>query len=225
MAELNLRLVEALKSLPYFDTATDAQLELLSDHAQRRTFTAHEIIFLEGAPSAGMWLIETGRIKVYKVNPAGEEHILRLLGAGDTFNDIPALDSGPNAANTAALSDSVIWLLPSAVLQHLLQTDNTLALKVIKILTGRVRSLVSQIEDLALYSVTIRLARFLLKQAEDPALSGPGVTRATIAAHLATTPETISRALRSLEQAQAIRFDRHRILIEREDLLRAIATL
>jgi CRP-like cAMP-binding protein len=118
------------------------------------------------------------------------------------------------------LTDATIWLLPAEALKHLLTIDNALALKLIKLLSTRVRSLVGQLEDLALYSVTIRLARFLLKQLDDPALSGPGVTRAN-----ATQPETISRALRSLEQAQAIRFDRHRIIITDEKLLRTLAVL
>jgi len=65
----------------------------------------------------------------------------------------------------------------------------------------------------------------LLAQAENPSLSGPGVTRAAIAAHLATTPETISRALAKLQEAGAIRFDRHRIIITNGELLRSMAVL
>ena len=100
-----------------------------------------------------------------------------------------------------------------------------MALNVIRFLAGRVRSLVGQIEDLALYSVIVRLARFLLKQAADTSLSGPGITRTAIAAHLNTTPQTISVLLRELETAGAIQFDRHQIRIVREDILRSIAML
>lgn len=218
-------LVEVLASLPYFDSWDESRLRELAVECRLHTFTPGEIIFLEAEPSAGMWLIEQGRVKIYKVNPDGEEHILRLLGQGNTFNDIPAFDRGPNPANAAALTQARLWLLPTPTIQQLLVADNSLALKVITLLAGRVRSLVGQVEDLALYSVTIRLARFLLKQTENPALSGPGITRAAIAAHLATKPETISRSLRTLEKAGAIRFDRHRIMIVGEDILRTIAAL
>lgn len=221
----SIALVNELHSLPYFASLNSDRLEMLASQCQRCPFSANEIIFLESEPSAGLWLIEQGRVKIFKVNPDGEEHILHLLGPGNTFNDIAALDGGLNPANAAALTQVQVWLLPSAALHQLIEADSVLAGQVIKFLAGRVRTLVGQIEDLALYSVTIRLARFLLKQAEDPALSGPGVTRAAIAAHLATKPETISRSLRTLEQAEAIRFDRHRILILREDLLRTIAEL
>ena len=100
-----------------------------------------------------------------------------------------------------------------------------MALAVIQGLAGRVRQLVLQIEDLALRSVTGRLARFLLEQVENPALAAPVVTRTLIASYLATTPETVSRSLRSLETIGAIRFDRHRIVIVKTDLLRELALL
>ncbi len=218
-------LVDYLHSRVYFESLSDANLHWLAAQCQRQTYTADETIFLENDPSRGMWMIEQGRVKIYKVNPEGEEHIMHLLGSGNTFNEVATFDGGNNPANAGTLTEAAVWLLPAEALNHLLTIDNALALKIIKLLATRVRSLVGQLEDLALYSVTIRLARFLLKQLDDPALSGPGVTRANIAAHLATQPETISRALRSLEQAQAIRFDRHRIVIEDEKLLRTLAIL
>jgi DNA-binding transcriptional regulator YhcF (GntR family) len=67
------------------------------------------------------------------------------------------------------------------------------------------------------------LARFILLQLDNSALCGPGVTRASIAAHLATTPETVSRALHTLEDIGAIRFDRQDIVIVRPDLLHSVA--
>lgn len=218
-------LTDYLRSWVYFETLSNDHLHWLADQCQRFTYEADEIIFLEHDFARGMWMIEQGRVKIFKVNPEGEEHIMHLLGPGNTFNEVAAFDGGGNPANAGTLTEAVIWLLPSEALNHLLLLDKTLALKVIKLLAARLRNLVGQLEDLALYSVTIRLARFLLKQLDDPALSGPGVTRANIAAHLATQPETISRALRSLEQAQAIRFDRHRIMIEDEKLLRTLAAL
>jgi CRP/FNR family transcriptional regulator len=217
--------VDLLFALPYFQALERSAVEALARQMSRRDFQTGEAIFFEGEPAAGMWLIERGRVKVFKLNPEGEEHILRFLGPGNTFNDIAAFDGGTNPANTAALAETTLWLLPTDALHRLLQQDARVAARVVRLLAGQVRSLVGQVEDLALYSVTIRLARFLLKQAEDPALSGPGITRAAIAAHLATKPETVSRSLRSLEESGAIQFDRHRILIVREDILKAIAAL
>lgn len=218
-------LPDYLRSWVYFEALSEDHLHWLAAQCQRFTYNANETIFLEQEPAQGMWMIEQGRVKIYKLNPEGEEHIMHLFGPGNTFNEVATFDGGGNPANAGTLTEAAIWLLPAEALNHLLTLDKALAFKVIKLLASRLRNLVGQLEDLALYSVTIRLARFLLKQLQDPALSGPGVTRANIAAHLATQPETISRALRSLEQAQAIRFDRHRILIQDEKLLRTLAAL
>lgn len=225
MTPSSFSLSEYLASLAYFENLQPDVLARLAESCVRRRFDTGEVIFLEGERATGLWMIENGQVKIFKTNPEGGEHILHLLGPGSTFNDIASLGGGPNPANAAALAPSLIWLLPIETLEDLLLSDNALALRIIRLLTERVRILVQQIEDLALYSVTCRLARFLLKQAQDPGLSGPGVTRAAIAAHLATTPETISRALRTLEEGGAIEFDRHRILITSVDVMRAIAGL
>ncbi len=218
-------LVEHLRHHPYFNTLDTDRLAALTAQATCHAFAPGELIFLEGEPSAGLWIIGKGRVKIYRLNPEGSEHILHLLGPGNSFNDIAALDGGPNPAHAAALSEVAACVFPHDVLAATIRRDPDLAMAVIRVITRRTRSLVQQIEDLALYSVTTRLARFLLRQAENPALSGPGITRATIAAHLATQPETVSRALSALEKSGIIRLDRHRIRIVREDLLRMVALL
>lgn len=212
-----------LREHPYFRHLPAERLASLAAAGQRSHYAAGEVLFVEGEPSAGMWVIESGRVKVYKMHLEGREHILHLLGPGDSFNDVCAFDGGPNPASAAALTDLVAWVLPGDHLAEAVSCDVTLAHAVLMGLSARVRGLVRQIEDLALYSVQARLARFLLLRAENPAFRGEGITRAAIAAHLATTPESVSRTLRTLEEAGAIRFDRHRIVIADEELLRALS--
>ncbi len=216
-------LAARLAALPYFSALSPADVTTLASRAVLRRFTAGEMLFVQDEPSAGLWIVEAGRVKIFRLSPGGREYVLRLPGPGDSFNDIPALDGGPNAASAVALTDTVAWVLPSAVLRTELERRPELALTALNILTARIRDLVQQAEDLALYSVPARLARFLLRQLDERTADDPVITRATIAAHLATTPETVSRALRMLEEIGAIRFDRQHILILREDLLRSIA--
>lgn len=214
-----------LSHLVYFEGLPDATLDRLASQALRHVAQAGQLLFLEGAPSEGLWIVEQGRVKIYKLHPDGQEHILRIFAEGDTFNDISALDGGHNPVNAAALSDCVLWTLSAQVFNDLILSDSRFALRVIRVLSGRVRGLIRQMEELALYSVLVRLARLLLKQADDPSLSGPGVTRAALASHLASTPQTISTILRELEKVGAIAFNRHEIRIVDEDLLRSLAML
>lgn len=218
-------LIDYLRTLPYFAECSPTTLGLLAEQGVKRHFESGETIFHEGDPALGLWLIERGSVKIFKVSLEGIEHILHLLGDGNSFNDIAALDGGANPAHAAALSKTDVWLITVASLDKALSADPILARRVIQLLARRVRGLVHRREDLILYGIVVRLARFLLRQSDNPALSAPGVTRAAIAAYLATTPETISRALRTLEESGAIQFDRHRIIIVREDLLRELAAL
>lgn len=215
-----------IRSIPYFKEVSEDELTFITENSVVRTYAAGEVIFLEGEPATGLWIVKQGNVKIFKLNPDGGEHILHLRGPGKTFNDIAALDGGSNPANASALSaETQNWLIPSDIITQVLTQNPQVALGIIRLLAVRVRSLVGQIEDLALYSVIVRLARFLLKQAEDPSLSGPGITRTAIAAHINTTPQTVSVVLRELEVAGAIEFDRHQIVIVDEQLLRSIAML
>ena len=149
-----------INTIIYFEGIADDELAFVTENSLLRTYAAGEMIFLEGNPAEGLWIVESGNVKIFKLNPDGGEHILHLCGPGKTFNDIAALDGGNNPANAMALSDSVeVWLVPSDVISYVLTHNPQVALNVIRMLGMRVRSLVSQIEDLALYSVIVRLAR------------------------------------------------------------------
>src|SRR5689334_15135247 len=132
-------LADFLRAQMYFESLKEEHLRWLAEQCQRRTYAADETIFLEGEAAQGMWLIEEGRVKIFKINPEGEEHIMHLLSSGNTFNDIPAFDGGSNPANAGTLTETTLWVLPSEALKHILTVDKTFALKVIKMLATRVR--------------------------------------------------------------------------------------
>jgi len=216
-------LPQRLQQTPVFAGMDESHLAGLAAHAITRRFVSGETIFMEGESSAGLWIVDSGRVKTYKLSAEGAEYVLHIFGPGDTFNDLAALDGAPNAVSAGAITSVTAWVIPADDLAVALSADHTLALAIIQGMVGRQRRLIAQIEDLALRPVTARLARFLLTQVSDPALAHPAVTRALIATHLATTSESISRSLRALETAGAIRFDRHRIVIIKPDLLRELA--
>ena len=218
-------LILYLSEISFFAALSQAELETIAHQAVHRTFSMDEVIFLEGDPSSGLWIIESGSVKITRMNKQGDERILHLLGQGDFFNIVAALDGGANPANAVTLSLVTAWCIPPPVLRNLLKASPDMALAVISLLTYRLRALTQQIEDLTLYPVAARLARFLLSQAKNPAQQESGVTRSAIASYLATTPETISRTLASFQEEGAIRFDRHRIVITDLEKLRSIALI
>jgi CRP-like cAMP-binding protein len=203
-----------LRAVPYFQVLDRASLEAVAQEVVERHYAAGELSFLEGEPSAGLHLVAHGLCKVYRVSPGGREQVLAALGVGDSCNEVPAVDDGPNPASLAALEDSTLWVIPNHALTRLRQEHPVLNDLIIKSLSMRCRQLVQRVYNLSFLSVTGRLAAFLLQRSDEQnELKRRRWTQDEIAAHLGTVREMVSRAFRELQEAELIALDRHRIVI------------
>jgi CRP/FNR family transcriptional regulator len=209
-----------LQTIPYFRGLDDHALESLAHEVIVRRYNAGELIFLEGEPNAGLHLVVEGAGKVYRLSEGGREHILTTLDPGDSCNEVPVVDGGPNPANFAAIEDSIVWVISGESLSRLRQQYPALNDIIIKNLAMRCRQLVQRVYNLSFLSVTGRLAAFLLQQsAEENSLNRQQWTQDEIAAHLGTVREMVGRAFRELHEAELISIDRHRIeILDREGL-------
>jgi CRP/FNR family cyclic AMP-dependent transcriptional regulator len=169
--------------------------------------------------------VEQGRIKLYKLSMEGREQVVRLVGPGEFINEVAVLDGGPNPVSAMAVRKSRAWVIERDAMVKLLTLYPSLALGVIENLAAHARHLLSLVEDLSLRTVSARLAKLLLAQAEGRPEAPRRLTQQEMAAQLGTVREMVSRGLRSLEKEGIIRFDRHRIVIlDREGLERKAST-
>lgn len=212
-----------LKNVPYFRALNDEALAAIAEEVVTRQYQAGELIFLEGEPDAGLHLVAAGHCKVYRLSEGGREHILVTLGPGDSCNEVPVVDYGPNPANFAAVEDSTVWVISSESLTRLRQRFPPLNEMIIRNLAMRCRQLVQRVYNLSFLSVTGRLAAFLLQQIdEEQGIIRRQWTQDEIAAHLGTVREMVGRAFKELHEAGLIRLDRHRIEILDWDGLREL---
>lgn len=216
-----------LRRAPYFARLPEPVLAALAAACVERRFDRGQVIFLEGEVCAGLYIVGSGEVKIFKLSPQGREQILHRMGPGDTFNDVAVLDGGPNPASAAALTDASLWVITRGEMQRLTQVHPALAWALIESIARRARHLVAMVEDLSLRSVKSRLARLLLNEVERAAKTGEldrsqMVTQAEMAARLGTVREMIGRALRELADEGLIEFDRHRIVILDRDALIAV---
>lgn len=209
-----------LKAVPYFRALDDNALAAVGKEVITRHYQAGEIIFLEGEPDAGLHLVAEGLCKVYRLSEGGREHVLATLRPGDSCNEVPVVDGGPNPANFAALETSTVWVISAESLSRLRRQYTALNEMIIKNLAMRCRQLVQRVYNLSFLSVTGRLAAFLLQQSDENSEDGNRrMTQDEIAAHLGTVREMVGRAFRELQDAQLIAIDRHRIeILDREGL-------
>jgi CRP/FNR family cyclic AMP-dependent transcriptional regulator len=200
-----------LRRLPYFAALDEPALRIIAAFALRRTYSADEVVVIEGEPCTGLFIVQSGRVKITRSSLEGREQILHFAGPGEPFNDVPVFDGGPNPATVQAMEASTLLIVECSVMRDCLSRYPQLAQAVISVLAARCRQLVAMVEDLSLHSVTARLAGLLLDQAARP--DAPMLTRAQMAARLGTVREMVSRSLRELEHAGLVRLEGSRIVI------------
>jgi len=204
-----------LAKVHFLRDVSSAALDALADAAICQRYSQGASIFLEGDPTAGMFLVELGVVKISRVSLEGREYIMHLPERGDTFNDVSTLDGGPNPANATAYTEVVLWRIDRDTVQRLARTYPDLTWAMIENLAGRTRQMVTLLHDLAMRSVRGRLARLLLQEAEsrDSDVVYRLLTQEEMAARLGTVREMVGRTLRGLANDGLIEFDRHRIVI------------
>ena len=209
--------IELLRSVPYFAHLDRAALQAVSKAAIKRRYGKDEVIFLEGEPCAGLFIVEKGRVKLFKVSLDGREQVVKLLGSGEFFNEVAVLDGGPNPVSAMAALESTLRIIDRRTMLDLLARYPALAQGVIENLAARARHLVSLVEDLSLRTVSARLAKLLLTQAVGGDKAPRRMTQQEMAAQLGTVREMVGRVLRGFEEEGLIHFDRHRIIILDQD--------
>jgi len=207
--------IEMLRQVPYLQELSTEILRDLATIASRHQYQAGTMIFCEGDPTAGIYVIEEGTVKVSRFAAEGREHILNIFGQGDTFNDVSALDGGPNPATATAFSDATVWRIARDDLQQIARRNPELAWSLLGSIASRTRYLVGLVETLAIRTVKGRLAHLLLEQARNNQANAipRHMTHEEMASHLGTVREMIGRALQSLVASGILKIERHQITI------------
>ncbi len=209
------------QQVPFLEGLPSHIVAALAAVASFHSYAQNTFVFHEGDPAAGLFLIEQGTVKICRFSSDGREHILHLSHRGDTFNDVAALDGGPNPATAMAFTDVSLWRIARPDLQRLAAEQPELAWALIESIARRARYLVGIVQDLAMRNVKGRLARLLLEQAEadDRGEAPDPLTQEEMASRLGTVREVVGRSLRSLVADGAISIERQRIAILNRALL------
>ena len=194
-----------LRGVSYFAALPDEDFYALAGHVHVRHYTAGQVVMLEAEPCEGLYVVREGRVRVYKMSPAGKEQVLRIIPAGESFNDVPVFDGGPNPASADSLDESEIGILSKADVDLLLRTRPGFGSAMLRVFARRLRQLTVIVEDLSFHSVRARLARALLETAEDGASH---LTQRDLAELAGTAREVAGRELRQMEAAGAIQIAR-----------------
>lgn len=210
-------LPEQLKAIPYFQDLEADVLDRIRTSVFEVRLQKGQILFTEGEPAQAMYGLRSGQVKIYKVSPDGREQVLRIMGPGECFNEVPVFDEGSNPANAQALEPAVLWGIRRADMRRLVEEHPAVAIGFLKVFARKLRFFTQKVEDLSFRSVTSRVAKLLLEMAEDDGRGNLRLkqqfTQQELANVVGTAREMIGRAFKVLEKEGAIKLDRHRIVI------------
>ncbi len=217
-------LVALLRANSFFAGLSEPVVKSLAERATWRNYGAGEMVFLEGEPSSGLSVLQSGWLKIVKIAPDGREQVLRFLEAGEAFNALALLSDRPNTATAIALEPAGVWHLQREAVLGLLRQQPDFAERLLASMAEHLVALVKLVEDLSLRPVTGRLARLVLAQAEGDVLHRPRwYTQAELAAQLGTVTDVVQRALSGLAADGLIEVERNQIVIRDRAGLEALA--
>ncbi|MBZ5655901.1 MAG: Crp/Fnr family transcriptional regulator [Acidobacteriia bacterium] len=203
-------------------------MTFLAQRAVPRKFTGGEIVFSEGDPCAGMYVVESGHVRIFKTSAGGREQVLSIDGPGGSIAELPVFDGGNYPASVSAVEDSTLLFISKQDFHALCMTHPQVALKVLRVVGARLRKLVGIIEELSFTTVRHRLAAFLVRMAqkEGQRLSeGIEITlpasNQELASQIGTVRELVSRNLSRFQSEKLIQMDGRRIVIPNLKALQA----
>jgi CRP/FNR family transcriptional regulator len=216
-----------LRKTPLFAGLTDAETSALAARVSRRKFDRGELLFNEGDMCEGLFLVAAGKVRIFKMSPAGREQILSIEGPGSSIAELPVFDGGTYPASASALENAEVLFISRKDFQNFCREHPDVALKVISVVGSRLRRLVGIIEELSFTTVRQRVISLVVRLAltvGEPSNGGIRVeltkSHQDLASELGTVRELISRNLGRLQAEGFIEVDGRNIFVKDLDGLK-----
>lgn len=197
---------EFLHGVSFFRGLSPDALALVASRMVHRTAPNGTLLFRKGEHARGVYLLVKGRVEIYRSTADGREQVLHTEEPVQSVAELPLFDGGEYPASGRTAEDSELFFLSLDDFQRLYREHPEIADAVIRNLGRRLRALVRVVEMISLRSVPSRVAKTLLELAEASGALAAGRsfklarTQAELAHELATTRESVARALSDLRR-------------------------
>jgi len=211
--------IEILRKVAIFADLSEPELQFLAERAVSRDYQAGDIVFSEGEPCAGLFVVEAGALRIYKSSPSGREQVLSIEGPGSSVAELPVFDGGNYPASTSAAKPTRVLFVSKQDFYSLCLVHPKVALKVLKVVGARLRRLVGIIEELSFTTVRSRLVSFLVRIAREGKKTPRGTeaslpaSNQELASHIGTVRELVSRNLSRLQAEGLIMVDGKTVIV------------
>src|SRR5512144_1503310 len=146
---------------PLFTELAPEDLRSICECGTTKTYPKHSIVINEGDLSDTLYIILSGKVKVYVSEADGREVTLSILGPGKFFGELALIDEAPRSASVSTLETTSLSLISKTGFEQCVKKNPEIALKLMRVLAQRIRSLTDSVKNLALLDVYGRVARLL----------------------------------------------------------------
>lgn len=195
-----------LRGCTLFSRISEESLENLADPSHLVSLSKGEDLFLEGDPADAMFLVVEGRVRIFRISAQGKEMVLHFAEQGETFAEAALFEFDSFPANAQSTQACRLLRIPKNPFLSAFDNDAAFRRAVMKSMAIWLRRFSDIIQSLTFKDVESRLASFLLsqcaqggKQCNDGTRFELGMEKAMLASYLGTIPETLSRALRKMQ--------------------------
>ncbi len=207
MTDTRSEIFALLRGLQVFADLDDDTIGLLADRSVIRNVSAGHVLFTTGDECRGLYVIGSGRVRIYRTSVEGREQVLHVEGPGRPVAELPLFDGGAYPASAITLEPSRLAFLPLSVFEHVYRSNPDVAHAIIRGLGRRLRHMVQVTETLAFRDVAARLAMLLANYAAESGVNADGSatltldrTQEELALEIGTARESVSRAWRQLRE-------------------------
>jgi CRP-like cAMP-binding protein len=199
--------------VPIFASLSREERMEIIEIASSYSFDKGETVYQAGDEGGTLFVLYTGRVKLFRLNASGKEQVLRLVEPGEFIGELSLFSSLPLTDNAQALEETTMCVLQGDRLKALMAKYPSIAFKVLDELSRRLEEAENRIEDISLSSVTKRVVGALLELSEAKQDIVLPMTKGDLASQLGMTQETLSRKLAALQEEGLILLKGHRNII------------
>src|SRR3954469_15558661 len=212
--------IDTLRRVAIFADLSEPELQFLAEKAVPRDLEPGELVFSEGEPCAGLFVVESGSLRIFKSSAGGREQVLSIEGPGSSVAELPVFDGGNYPASVSAIDEATLLFVSKQDFHSLCLAHPQVALKVLRVVGARLRRLVGIIEELSFTTVRHRLAAFLVRLAKGAGEGTAGGIEITLpannqelASQIGTVRELVSRNLSRFQSEGMLKVDGRSVTI------------
>ena len=227
---MQIKSITALQRTPLFGSLTEKELADVAQRAIELHLQKGAVLFISGEEAKGLFVVVSGKIRVFQQNTEGREQVMHVDTAGAVIGEVAVFDDGPYPASAVSELDAELLFIGKNDMHRFCAKYPPLALRALRLMAARVRRHAQLVEALSFQDVEHRLAAFFINEVERAGTSAEGrvashllFSNQEIASRIGSVRDVVSRTIARMKHDGLIALNGRTLVIPDLQALKAYA--